>query len=124
MEHVKRVCLMTGASGLLATAFIERYADRYRIIAVHNRNPVQFATQDQMFVDPLAPSHRVAVNEHAVRSERVDISEPAAVNRLVGEVAAQFDNIDLLINAAAIRAWSPLLAPAALDAAEAVLKVN
>jgi len=124
VEEVKRVCLMTGASGSLATAFIQRYADRYRIIAVHNRHPVQFAAQDQEFVDPLAPSHRVAANEHAVHSVRADLSEADGVARLVSEVVAQFGSIDLLINAATMRSWSPLLEPGALDAAEAVLRTN
>lgn len=38
-----RVCLLTGASGPLGTALIERYADRYQIVAVHHRRPLYFA---------------------------------------------------------------------------------
>lgn len=121
---MKRVCLLTGASGLLGTAFIERCHHLYTIIAVHNRNPLQFATQDQWFVDPLAPSCVVTANEHAVHSIRADICERDAVDRIVSEVEAQFGNIDLLINAAAIRAWSPVLSATGLDAAEAVFKIN
>jgi NAD(P)-dependent dehydrogenase (short-subunit alcohol dehydrogenase family) len=121
---MKRVCLLTGASGLLGTAFIERCHPIYDIIAVHNRNPVQFATQHQKFVDPLAPSRLVAANEHATHSIQADICDLDAINRVVGEVQAHFGNIDLLINAAAIRAWSPVLSATSLDAAEMVLKIN
>jgi NAD(P)-dependent dehydrogenase (short-subunit alcohol dehydrogenase family) len=121
---MKRVCLLTGASGLLGTAFIERCHDTYNIIAVHNRNPVQFSTQDQKFVDPLAPSRPIAANEHATHSIEADICELDAINRIVGEVKAHFGRIDLLINAAAIRAWSPVLSDTGLDAAEVVLKIN
>jgi NAD(P)-dependent dehydrogenase (short-subunit alcohol dehydrogenase family) len=121
---MKRTCLLTGASGLLGTAFIERCHDLYTIIAVHNRNPVQFAAQDQRFVDPLAPTRLIAANEHPVHSIRADICEPEAVDRVVTEVKAQFGNIDLLIHGAAIRAWAPVLTATGLDAAEAVLKTN
>jgi len=33
---MKRVCLLTGASGLLGRAFLERCAGAYDIIAVHH----------------------------------------------------------------------------------------
>ena len=63
MEVTPRVCLLTGASGLLGTRFIERFASRYQIVAVHHRQPVEFASQDQYFVDPLAPDDDVAAND-------------------------------------------------------------
>lgn len=124
MEDMKRVCMLTGASGPLGTAFIERYADRYQIIAVHNRNPIQFATQQQVFVDPLFPSLETAANNHAVYSVRADISKQDEIERLICEVIALFGRIDLLINGAAMRKWSHLLAPGALDTVEMQMNVN
>jgi NAD(P)-dependent dehydrogenase (short-subunit alcohol dehydrogenase family) len=119
-----RVCLLTGASGSLGTAFIERFAASYRIIAVHHRTPVHFATADQRFVDPLAPSVPVAANAHPVHAIGADLCQAADVDRLVAEVADRFGNVDLIVNAAAIRAWSALLEPNAIDDAEQVLRTN
>jgi NAD(P)-dependent dehydrogenase (short-subunit alcohol dehydrogenase family) len=121
---MKRICLLTGASGFLGTAFIERYSDRYEIIAVHNQNPIQFATQDQTVVDPLAPSREVPANNHAVFSLRADISHSHGIDQLIRQVTTRFGNIDLLINGAAIRAPSSLLSPGAPDLAEQCLSVN
>jgi NAD(P)-dependent dehydrogenase (short-subunit alcohol dehydrogenase family) len=121
---MKRVCLLTGASGFLGTAFIKRYADRYQIVAVHNRNAIQFATQEQTFLDPLCPAREIPENEHAVYSMRADISQPQEIERLIGDVVARFGRIDLLINGAATRAISHLLAPGAVDPAELLWRVN
>jgi NAD(P)-dependent dehydrogenase (short-subunit alcohol dehydrogenase family) len=124
METMKRICLLTGASGALGTAFIERHAADYTILAVHHRNPVHFATQNQRFVDPLAPAEPVPANDHAVRAIHADLCDPTGATRVVDEVAAAVENVDVVINAAAIRAWSPLLAHGALDAFEDVFRTN
>ena len=124
MEDMKRVCLLTGASGLLGTAFIERYAEQYQIVAVHHQHAVQFATQEQVFIDPLFPSRELPANNQTVDSIRADISKPEEINRLIHEVIVRFGRIDLLINCAAIRAWTNLLKPGAVDAAEMILNIN
>jgi NAD(P)-dependent dehydrogenase (short-subunit alcohol dehydrogenase family) len=124
MEKVTRVCLVTGASGLLGTAFIERHAPDFRIVAVHHRHPVMFATGDQRFVDPLAPSAPVAANAHAVHSVRADLRAPSDVERLLDDVSRRFGMVDLLLNLAAIRGWMSLLTPGAMDVGEAVLRMN
>ena len=121
---MKRTCLLTGASGYFGKAFMERYAPRYKIIAVHNANVVQFAARDQELVDPLAPSREIAANQHPVYPMQADLGQPSSVDRLVDDVATQFGNIDLLINAAAMRAWSPALAPEATDVLEDVFRIN
>jgi NAD(P)-dependent dehydrogenase (short-subunit alcohol dehydrogenase family) len=121
---MKRTCLLTGASGLLGTAFIERCAERYRIIAVHNSNPVRFASQDQRFVDPLEPRRKIPANAHAVHAIRADLSRPDEIERVVDEVTARFGQVDLLINGAAVRGWTPLLAPHALDGLDLTVSVN
>jgi len=124
MESMKRICLLTGASGLLGSAFIERYAVRYQIIAVHRQRPIEFATQEQQFIDPLFPTQEIAVNKNAVHAIRADISKSDEIDRIVREVIARFGNIDVLINCAAVRGWSHLLAPGTLNAAEAVININ
>jgi NAD(P)-dependent dehydrogenase (short-subunit alcohol dehydrogenase family) len=121
---MKRVCLLTGASGLLGNAFIERYASQYEIVAVYHRNAVRFATQDQKFVDLLAPRRTIDANHRAVYAVRTDLTKQQEVDRLMGEVVGQFGNVDLLINGAVMRSYSPLLKPGLIDCAEALFQVN
>jgi NAD(P)-dependent dehydrogenase (short-subunit alcohol dehydrogenase family) len=121
---MKRVCLLTGASGSLGNAFIERYASQYRIFAVHHRNAIAFATQDQQFVDPLQPQREIQANGHAVYAIRADLSKRHEIDRVVAEVATRFERVDLLINAAAVRYFSPLLKPGALDWTESLFEIN
>lgn len=120
----KRVCLLTGASGLLGTAFIARYADRFTIAAVHHRELLDCASQDQVFVDPLSPGSRLAENDHAVHSIRADLAKAKEIDRTLDEVTARFGQVDLLVNAAALRSFSTLLRSGALDAAEEMWRVN
>lgn len=124
MEDMKRVCLLTGASGLLGTAFIKRFSDQYRIIAVHNRNTLQSATQEQVYIDPLFPPMEITANNHAVYSVRADISKQGEIERLIDEVMARFGRVDLLVNGAAVHAWSHLLNPGALGTVEVQMNVN
>lgn len=119
-----RVCLLTGASGPLGTAFIEAYAERYAIAAVHHRNAIHYATQDQEFVDPLGPDLEVLENRHAVHSVRADLSQPREVERLALEVVNRFGGVDLVVNAAAKRTFSHVLANGSLEPADAVMSVN
>jgi NAD(P)-dependent dehydrogenase (short-subunit alcohol dehydrogenase family) len=121
---MKRVCLLTGASGLLGTAFLERYAERYHVIAVHHRNPIQFATQQQQFIDPLAPQREMAVNAHAVHAIQADIALPLQIDRLIDEVVERCGQVDLLLNVAALRGWANLLDPHALDGVDRLMDVN
>jgi NAD(P)-dependent dehydrogenase (short-subunit alcohol dehydrogenase family) len=124
MEGMKRVCLLTGASGTFGRAFIERFADRYHIAAVHHEQPIDFATQDQIFVDPLSPGDDVPTNDDAVYAIRADLSSAKEVARVAEESLAAFGHIDLLINAAARREWSSLLDAPALVSANEVLSIN
>jgi NAD(P)-dependent dehydrogenase (short-subunit alcohol dehydrogenase family) len=121
---MRRVCLLTGASGLLGKAFMERYASEYRILAVHHRNSIAFATPDQQFVDPLQPQREIPANGHAVYAIRADLSKRHEIDRVVAEAAVRFGSVDLLINLAAVRYFSPLLKPGALDWAESLFKLN
>jgi NAD(P)-dependent dehydrogenase (short-subunit alcohol dehydrogenase family) len=121
---MKRLCLLTGASGSLGKSFVERYASQYQIAAVHHQNPIGFATQDQEFVDPLQPEREIEANGHAVYALRADLSRRHEIDRVVSEVVGRFGKVDLLINAAAVRYFSPLLKPGAIDCAEALFQIN
>lgn len=124
MEAVTRVCLLTGASGPLGSAFIERCAGQYAIVAVHHRNPVPFATQDQVFVDPLDPARPFAENDRAVHSVRADLARPAEIECLARLVADRFGPVDLVVNAAAARTFAHALADEGPIAPETVFAVN
>ncbi|WP_046867880.1 SDR family oxidoreductase [Microvirga massiliensis] len=121
---MKRVCLLTGASGLLGRSLIERCSSDYWFIAVHNNSPVDFATQDQFFIDPLEPDRDIAMNDTAVFSIRANLASQDEVVRIVDEVVQTCGRVDLLVNAAARRDWSPLLTPGAVDSADQLLAVN
>jgi NAD(P)-dependent dehydrogenase (short-subunit alcohol dehydrogenase family) len=123
MEDVRRVCLLTGASGPLGTAFVERYADRYDIVAVHHRRPVYTAAQSQELIDPLAPDRQLA-NARRAHTIRADISRQEQVDALVAETLAEFQKIDVLVNAASVRQCSSLLADGVGAGAGDVFSVN
>ena len=120
----KRVCLLTGASGLLGTRFIECCAERYQIVAAHHQNVISYATQDQEFVDPVCSLRPLPINQHRVYSLRADLREPAQIDRAIREVMDRFGGIDLLINGAAVRHWCGLLETGGIDRAEKILKLN
>jgi NAD(P)-dependent dehydrogenase (short-subunit alcohol dehydrogenase family) len=124
MGDMRRVCLLTGASGTFGRAFISRCAADYHIVAVHHWTPIDFATQDQIFIDPLQPAADIPANDAAVYAIRADLSHPEEIARVVGESLAAFGRIDWLVNAAARRGWSPLLSPAALASAASTLDLN
>jgi NAD(P)-dependent dehydrogenase (short-subunit alcohol dehydrogenase family) len=121
---MKRVCLLTGASGALGREYIHRLADRYQIAAVHHRTPIEYSTQDQEYVDPLAPGEELEINRLAVHAIRADLADPAELGRAATEAVSLVGAVDLLINAAAVRSWSPILASCALAEADAMFRVN
>lgn len=121
---MSRICLLTGASGLFGTAFIESFAERYEIVGVHHHTPIAFATQEQKFVDPLEPWTPIALNDRAVHALEANLSRQSDVDRVVETVLSRFGRVDLLVNAAGCRHWSPLLAADALAPAQEVFEVN
>ena len=121
---MKRVCLLTGASGPLGTAFIERYADHYQIVAVYHRRPVYFAAENQEFIDPLEPEHMHDRNALRVHTIRADIARPDAIEEIVQQTLELCGRVDLLINAAAVRRFVPVLADGKEDDAARTFAVN
>lgn len=99
--YLKRVCLLTGAGGLLGTAFCKRYASEYDIVAVYRTRHPDVPSQLQRRVDPLEPRARREDDEHPVFAVQADLSEPGQVKRVVELALARHDRIDLLVNGAA-----------------------
>jgi NAD(P)-dependent dehydrogenase (short-subunit alcohol dehydrogenase family) len=107
----KRVCLITGASGVLGSYFCANYSDRYDIVAVYRRNRPPVPAQDAGFVDPLAPAARTGAGPQRspVFAIRADITDERECDRVVELALARFDGIDLLVNGAVHSVWSPML---------------
>jgi NAD(P)-dependent dehydrogenase (short-subunit alcohol dehydrogenase family) len=124
LAFLKRLCVITGASGVLGTAFISRYREQFQIVAIHHKHELAFATQNQTFLDPLDPSRSLKQNDERVFAIRADLSSEQAVERVCSAVIDQFRRIDILINAAVVRRCSRLLGPSALADAELVMRVN
>jgi NAD(P)-dependent dehydrogenase (short-subunit alcohol dehydrogenase family) len=120
----RRVCLLTGASGRLGTAFIERFAGSYEIIAVHNRRHRHLSSDDQMIVDPLFPITQLAANQRAFHSFRANLQDAGEIEILIDKVVRNFGRVDLLINGETVRGWSPLLSKSAIDHAEQLFRLN
>lgn len=107
---MRRVCLLTGASGVLGNAFCRLYRDRYDIVAIYHEQRPTVVSQLERRVDPLAPAQSLAENEHPVFAVQADLLDDRALGHIVDLALARFDRIDLLINAAAdLRFLGPLL---------------
>jgi NAD(P)-dependent dehydrogenase (short-subunit alcohol dehydrogenase family) len=105
----RRVCLLTGASGLLGRAFCAAYRDRYDIVAVYRRDRPWFPSQDARVVDPLSPTTPAAENEHPIYALRADLLTPGGPRHVVEATLARYGRIDLIVNAAVSPVWAPML---------------
>jgi NAD(P)-dependent dehydrogenase (short-subunit alcohol dehydrogenase family) len=113
----RRVCLLTGGSGRLGTAFCRRHAARYSIVAVFREHPPEVPSQLRRVVDPLQPGQTLSENEHPVYAVRADLTTAGEIERVVEIVLARFDRIDLVVHAAASSVPGPLTSPSVLGAA-------
>ncbi|MGW5572066.1 SDR family NAD(P)-dependent oxidoreductase [Nocardia thailandica] len=94
----RRVCLLTGASTPLGDAFCRRLRDRYDIVAVCGAGTPAAPSQEEWFVDPLAPGADIAENRDRIFVVRADLAEPGAVARVVDLALARFGRVDLLVD--------------------------
>jgi len=106
---MKRVCVLTGASGLLGNAFIRKFREDYEIIAIHHRHALAVPTQDDLSVDPINPRAKQSPVQNAIFALRADITKDEVVRNIVRSIINRFGRIDILVNAAAYRCWLPLL---------------
>jgi len=121
---MKRVCLLTGASGTLGTAFCRAHADRYDIVAVYRTRPPAVVSQLQRAVDPLEPGE-LPENAHPVFAVQADLTQDADIARVVEVALARFDRIDVVIHAAVQRTFGSILGGSALiESAEDQIRLN
>jgi NAD(P)-dependent dehydrogenase (short-subunit alcohol dehydrogenase family) len=110
-QALKRVCLLTGASGRLGRAFCAQHAQRYAIVAVYRTTPPDAPSQDMTLVDPLQLRAELPENAHPVYAVRADLEDDAEVERVVEIALARFDRIDLIVHAATAFKPDSLLEP-------------
>lgn len=106
------MCLLTGAGGTLGNAFCQAYRDQYEIVAVCRHRAPAVASQDEWYVDPLAPEAdsltpgaEVPENAHRVFVVRADLERDGEAERVVDIALARYERVDLLVNAAAYARW-------------------
>lgn len=121
MDSSRKVCVLTGASGVLGRAFIRQFASRYSIVAVYNAHRLDFPDQSWKVIDPLDLSK---VDGPSVYSIKADLSSEKGVRGLVEEVLDVFRKVDILINSAAHRHFGRLLAADSLDDVALSFAVN
>lgn len=105
----QRVCVLTGSGGMLGNAFCRLYGERYRIVALWCRRLPQVASQEQRIIDPFNSALDLPENRHPVHTLRVDLTKRNWTARVVQEIIDRFGHIDVVVSAAAVRDWGPLL---------------
>jgi NAD(P)-dependent dehydrogenase (short-subunit alcohol dehydrogenase family) len=96
------VCLLTGASGRLGTAFCQLYGHRYQIVAVHCSRPVHQPAEMSWHFDPFNPGVRQRIEGRDVATLQADLSDPAEIPHVVDFALERFGRVDVLVNGAAI----------------------
>lgn len=120
----KRVCLLTGASGALGTAFAEVYRNYYHIAAVYHRYEPPLPTQHQRFIDPFAPTKELPENLAPLFAVRANLASIAEIDRMVETVLERFGRIDVLINAAVQYDFGQLTNDKLLSTLQSQFEVN
>ena len=112
-----RVAVVTGGAGLLGSAYCRALVEVGASVACADRE--EALTDESRRVAGLADLERV-------QFATVDVSEPASVGRMVGEVIGRFGRLDILINNAAGRSAGFFAAfeDYPLDAWNSVVAVN
>jgi NAD(P)-dependent dehydrogenase (short-subunit alcohol dehydrogenase family) len=107
----KRVCLFTGASGRLGTAFCSSSANEYDIVAVYRRRPPAWTQTKENF--------------HPILTVQADLTIASDQRRVVEIVLARFGRIDLLVNSAVHSVWASMLETnRSIDSASAQFQLN
>jgi len=106
---MKRVCVLTGASGQLGTVFCRALADRYNIVAVYREHEPDVAMEGRELFDPLDPAGTVLRPEPTVFGVRADLTDEFDRERIVELTLARFGGLDLLVNGAVHSQWGNLV---------------
>lgn len=105
----KRVCLLTGASGKLGSAFCSRFASHYAIAAIYNTHVPPVPSNLFRNIDPLRPNAPLEENEHPVFAIKANLSDPLEHLRVIDLALARFSQIDLVVHAAGVSIWGDLI---------------
>lgn len=108
-EPVKRVCLLTGASGLFGQAFLQAHAKDYHFVALYHRTLPLIESQAVRLIDPLAPAQHAARVPPTTFTVRCDLRLAGECDRLLDLAFARFGRVDVVIHAAAMSVWGPLI---------------
>ena len=100
--------MLTGASGLLGSAFLRLYGHRYEIVAVSGTRAVTRPACVSWQFDPLKPDIRTPASPRDFAALRADLTDASQVSSVVEKALARFGRIDLVVNAAAVARLSPL----------------
>lgn len=103
----RRVALVTGAGGLLGSAFCSAFYREYDIVAVCRNRVPAVPSQEEWFIDPLEPRAELPENASRVFLIRADLAREGEVERVVDLALAKFGAVDLLVNNAAYSNWLP-----------------
>lgn len=91
----RRVCLLTGAGGLLGSAICTQWQELYSIVAVCKSRMPPVNSQLCRVVDPLAPSESPNSDVFIVKA---DLLKDEQLEHCVEIALARYGRIDLLIN--------------------------
>lgn len=103
----RRVALLTGAGGVLGNAFCQAYYQQYDIVAVCRGRVPAAPSQEEWFVDPLAPQDPVPENASRIFVVRADLTREGEAERVVDLALAKYGAVDLLVNNAAHWRFNP-----------------
>ena len=109
MDVTKKVCVLTGAGGLLGNAFCARFASVYHIAGVYRTHRPQAASQEETFFAPLDPYTELPQGDDCIFRVRADLTDDRDLERVVDVVLARYERVDVLINGAARMARVPML---------------
>lgn len=99
------MCLLTGAGGVLGSAFCAAYAGEYDIVAVCRTRRPPVPSQHEFFIDPLDVRSEPPENRNRVYVIDADLERDGEVERVVDVALAKFSRVDLLVNNAAYSRW-------------------
>jgi NAD(P)-dependent dehydrogenase (short-subunit alcohol dehydrogenase family) len=97
---VKRVCLITGASGKLGSALSQAFVEEFEVIALYKTNKPRFPSQFNSSVS-LPGSESAAKKGNIAYCVQGDLLNKEDVRRIVEVSLAKYGRIDVIINSAA-----------------------
>ena len=122
---MKRVCLLTGATGRLGIAFCQRFAGEYHIVGIHRRDVHAVPSrQHETIIDPLTLRRSDDLRGVGVFFVQADLTFDTELHRVVELALARYDRIDFLINAATTFGGKGLVAEDSADDLQDVINLN